>query len=382
MFRDRLRQWGMNDKNRRSAVKPKRKALRTATNGDKTSPPCMHYKTIACNSSQSVALGHENVYNVLQTPAEILVLQRTLKGILDWQQHAEDSTVDPNSFLHLFTDMERCLRVSDNTPSMYRRIAAHLRTTSAKFRDLMVTCTPLTVLYSAQELLSFAVERNRSPWYYETSRFLVNAAVEALPDSHPSLLLLRLLFSSITPSQLVMIYEVGSDVIKQCGGEAASFTFRFEMHSAAFKIGLSATMRSYADALCAATQTEATDSTRLYDVATLYHSMGQYEKSSDALQRCLAQCEGESDRGSTILLLALQLLCYLQYKQNDIVGEEITLQKILKTLLAEDQRRSQTSQLSIDTLTAISELDRFYVDHDLKEQSDALHLDYPSVFEF
>lgn len=272
--------------------------------------------------------------------------------------------------------------MSDNTPSMCRRIAAHLRTTSAKLRNLMVTCTPLTILHSVHELSYFAVERNRSPWYYETSRFLVNAAVEALPDSHLSLLLLCLLFSSITPSQLVMIYEVGSDVIKQFGGEAASFTFRFEMHSAALKIGLSATMRSHADALCVATQTEATDSTRLYDVATLYHSMGQYEKSSDALQRCLAQCEGESDRGSTILLSALQLLSYLQYEQNNFVGEEMTLQKILKTLLARDQRRSQMSQLSIDALTAISELDRFYADHDLKEQCDALRLEYPSAFEF
>ena len=380
MFRDRLRQWGMNDKNRRSAVKPKRKALRSAANRDKTSQPGSHYKTIACNSSRSVVLGHENVYNVLQTPAEILVLQRTLKGILDWQQHAEDSTVDLD-FLHLLIDMERCLRVSDNTPSMCRRIAAHLRTTSAKLRNLMVTCTPLTILQSVYVISYLTSERNCSPWYYETSRFLVNAAVEALPDSHPSLLLLCLLFSSISPSQLVMIHEVGSDVMKQCIGEAASFTFRFAMLSAASKLGLSATMRSYADALCAATQTEATDSARLYEIATLYQSTGQYEKSSDALRRCLAQCEGESDRGSTILLPALRLLSFLQSKQNDFVGEEITLQKILKTTLARDRRKLHASQLSIGELGAISELETFYAYYNLNEKRDALHLEYPSAFE-
>ena len=380
MFRDRLRQWVMNDKNRRSAVKPKRRALRSAANGDKTSQPGSHYKTIACNSSRSVVLGHENVYNVLQTPAEILVLQRTLKGILDWQQHAEDSTVDLD-FLYLLIDMEKCLRVSNNTPSMCRRTAAHLRTTSAKLRNLMVTCTPLTVLYSVHNLSAFTAERNRSPWYYETSRFPVNAAVEALPDSHPSLLLLCLLFSSITPSQLVMIYEVGSDVMKQCGGEAESFTFRFEMHSAAFKLGLGATMRSYADALCAATRTEATDSARLYDVALLYYLMGQYEKSSDALQRCLAQCEGESDRGSAGLLPALRLLSALQYKQTDFVGEEMTCQKILKTTLVRDRRKLHASQLSIDELEAISELETFCAYYNLNEKRDALHLEYPSAFE-
>lgn len=376
----------MNDKNRRSAAIPRRRrrALQLEGNGDKTSKPGPRYNTVTRKSSRPAMLYQWNIHNLLQTPQETLVLQRTLKGVLDWQQYAEYSTVDLDNhetLVDLLQIMGRCLLVGDNTPSMCQRTVAHLRTTSAKLRSHMATCTPLTILQSVYEISYLTSKRNCSPWYYETSKFLVNAAVEALPDSHPSLLLLCLLFSSITPSQLVMIYEVGSDVMKQCGGEAASFTFRFEMHSAAFKLGLGATMRSYADALCAATRTEATDSARLYDVALLYYLMGQYEKSSDALQRCLAQCEGESDRGSAGLLPALRLLSALQYKQNDFVGEEMTCQKILKTTLVRDRRKLHASQLSIDELEAIWGLETFYAYNNLNEKRDALHLEYPSAFE-
>jgi hypothetical protein len=109
--------------------------------------------------------------------------------------------------------------------------------------------------------------------------------------------------------------------------------------------------------------------------------MDQNEECADALLRCLAQCEDEGDRGSTISLPALKLLTLLKIDQEDLVGEEMTLQKVLKTTLDRDRRELHKSQLSIDALTVISELDKFYAYCDLNEKRDALHLKYPSAFE-
>ena len=77
----------------------------------------------------------------------------------------------------------------------------------------------------------------------------------------------------------------------------------------------------------------------------------------------------------------MKLLYAVQHGQNDFVGEEITLQKILKTTLARDRRELHASEFSVDALDAISRLDEFYANHSLSEQRDALHLEYPSVFE-
>jgi tetratricopeptide (TPR) repeat protein len=331
-------------------------------------------------------LGHENIHNVLQTPKEMLVLQRTIKGVLDWQQHAENSAVDLDdywAFYKLLRDTQQCLFLTDSNPFACEKITLSLRRTSAKIQSHMMTCTPLAVLHSVELLLCFAHQRDSSRWYSETSRFIINTAVEAFPDSHPSLLLLRLLFSDLTPSQLVMMYEVGSNVIEQCHGEAESFLFRGAMHRAAYGIGLSSTIRSYADAICAATH-DATDSGRLFDIASLYYSTGQWEKSADALEKCLSQLEDEGDKATSSSRNALHLLAFVKFQQEDFLGEAITVQKLLKLLeatVARDRGELDTSQLDIEALQAISWLDDIYRHHDLREQRDALHLEYPSAFE-
>lgn len=386
MFRDRLRDWRMNDKNRRSAATPRRRVLQSTNNGDKPSKPskpASHCNMFGRRSSQLAMLDHENIHNVLQTPKEILVLQRTLKGVLDWQQHAEDSMIDLEhrwAFFELLKDMQQCLIVSHNNMSMCGKITPQLRRTSAKLQSHMATCTPLAVLRSVDELLYFASNRNFSPWYYETSRFLINAAAETFPESHPSLLLIRLLLDGLTPPQLIMVYEVGSIITNQLYDEVTTLSFRIRMHSAASYIGLGAAIRSYADALCSAAPDE-TNPWRLYDMAILYYSMHQYEKAADAARRYIAQIEDEGDGNSSTLIGALQFLAVVQSEQNDFVGEEITLQKILATALARDRRELHTSQLSMDALKGISCLEGFYMYYDLSEQRDALHMDYPSAFE-
>jgi len=331
---------------------------------------------------------HGNPKNVLHTPKEILVLQRTLKGILDWQMHFEDSLADPNHnwdssriFASLIGGMYSCILVTSMNPYSCEKTMPKLRSISAKPQSCVgVICTPPAILQSIGLLSCFASERNSSPWYRETSSFLINAAVEAFPESHPSILLLRLLFSNLTPSQFVMMYEVGSNVVEQCYGEASVFQFRVDMQEAAHRNGLGGTIRSHADTLCTATH-EATDAIRLSGLAKVYSLTGQYEESAEAVRRCLAQTEDEGNGHSPAFLKALSSLASLQYAQNDFVGEGITLQKLLTTVLAKDRRETYTSELSINALRAISMLDEFYARRDLDEQRDALQLEFPSAFE-
>jgi hypothetical protein len=328
-------------------------------------------------------LGHENIHNVLQTPKEMLVLQRTIKGVLDWQQHAEVSMVDLDyrGPLHtLLGDMRRCVFEATCKSSVCGKITPLLQKLSVNIQSYMVKCTPLEILHSVDELAYFANSRNSSPWYYETWRFLVNAAVEIFPDSHPSLLMLRLLLSSLTPSQLVMMYDVGSNIIERCQGEATSFSFRVAMHTTVYGLDLSPTIKSYADAMCAATP-DATNSRRLFEIARLYRSTHQYEESADASRKCLAQLEDKGDGDELFSARVLQFLAAVQYGQNDRVGTEMSLQKSLETILVRDRRELHTSQLSIDALYIISKLDAIYVVLDLNEKRDALRLEYRSAFE-
>lgn len=388
MFRDRLRLWRMNNKNRRSSAHQILGSLPSADNGDDISKPGSHYNKIGRNSSRFVMLGHENIHKVLQTPKEMLVLQRTLKGVLDWQQHVEDSEVvlgysfgNTRTFIKWLRDMDQCLYVNSMNPFSSEKTTSQLGRISAELGShIGVTCTPLAVLCSVNFLSNFAHKRAHSSWYNETLKFLINAAIEVFPDSHPSLLLLRLLSNRLTASQLVMMYKVGSDVMKQCGGEALSFSLRTAMHSVASRFGLGATIRSYGDALCVSIS-HATNTVDLHIIARLYGSLREYEKSADAVRRHLAQIEDKAGGDSPTSIAPLRFLAFVQYKQKDCAGEEATLQKILKITLARDRREVHTSQLTVDALDAISELDAFYVRHDLNEQRDILHLEHPSAFE-
>ena len=388
MFRDRLRQWGMNDKNRRSAARPGRRALRSERNEDRTSRHGPHHDAISRTSSPPGVLYRENIHNLLQTSKETLVLQRTLKGVLDWYQHTEGLMVELDhsqdntlTFVNLVHDMTQCLYVSCVNPYSCEKTTSKLRGASAELRrHFGVTCTPSAVFFALDALSSLACSQATNQWYYATARFIVNAAVEEFPATHPSLLLILLLFSDFTSSQLVMMYELGWNVIEQCYGKARAFSFRVGMHSAASRMGLDATISSYADALCATTP-DTTDPRCLFDIARLCISTGRYKESGVAVRRCLALLENEVDGDCSTLIDALQLLAAVQFSQNDLVGEEETLQRIVKIALARDRRELHTSQLSIDALNAISELDEIYAHHNLDEKRDALRLEFPSAFE-
>lgn len=385
MFRDRLRLWHMN-KNRPSAAYQRRRAVKPVDNGDETSRPGFHHTTTYHSVPRPATPDHGALINLMHTPKEMLVLQRTHKAILDWQQHLEDSLVGPNrthddKFFNLVTDMAGCLYVSYANPLSCGKITPHLRTMSAEFQDRVgAICTPTSILQSGWTLLSLASHRNENQWYHETSRFLINTAAEAFPDSHPSLLLLHLLFGDLTPSKLVMIYEVGSSVLQRSYGEAMAFRFRFTMCSAAFDMGHGATFKVFADVLCAATR-DSDEATRLFQAAQTYLSMGSYERCSEAAQRCLAQLEAASNRHDVKVATTLWVLAQSQQRQQDFAGGESSLRRIIEIVLAKDRRVLRSSQLSVQALEAISCLDQLYEVCDMNEQRDALHLEFPSAFE-
>ena len=386
MIRDRLRRWRLNDKNRRGAANQRRKTLQLANNRSNDKNPSSRHATVYHSSLRPTMPNHGNLQNVLHTSKEILILQRTLKGILDWQQHLQEPLLDQDysydntcNFVYLVLDMEKCLYVSSMNPFSRGKITTQLQSTSAKFKSrVRDICTPLAILRSVEILSGFAYNRNYNPWYHQTSRFLVDTAAEAFQDSHPSLLLLHLLFSGPTASQLAMLCELGSDIMQRFYGEAEAFWFRVAIHIVVSSAGLDAAIGFHADELCATTET---DARRWYEVAKLYQSMGQYEKSEDAVRRCMAQLEVEGDANGSKLIAALQFLAGVQSKQNDLAGQELTLQEILEVTLARDWDELHTSQLSVDALEAVSDLEVFYARHGLNEQRDALHLEYPSAFE-
>jgi hypothetical protein len=388
MLRDRLRQWGMNDKNRRSTANSRRRALQPANNRSNHQKFGSCHTPIYCSSPQQITPNHGNLQNVLHTPKEMLVVQRTLKGILDWQHHLDDSMVDPNHSLdntrifgNLVNDMAICLYVSLVNPFSCGKITPQLRTMSAKLQSCIgVMCTPPAILRSIGVLSTFMRHRNVNQWYHETSRFLVNTAVEAFPDSHPSLLLLHLLFSDPTLPQLAMVYEVGSSIMQRLYGETEAFSFCIGMHFVVSRMGLDATFRSFAELLYASTHVS-NDAMRLFNIARLHYSMGWYERCSEAAQRCLAQLEAQNNPHDSGIILTLKVLAESQQLQQDFAGQETSLQRILKIVLARDRRKLRDSQLSLKALDAISRLDDFFASREMHEQRDALRLEYPSAFE-
>lgn len=387
MFRDRLRLWHMN-KNQRSAANRRRRALQLANDRGNNEHPESQNTPVYRSSPQPTMPNRGNLQNVLHTPNETLILQRTLKGILDWQQNLEDPLVDPkhssgsaSTFSNLINNMVRCLCAGNLNPLCRGKLTPQLRSTSAKLQSLIrVICTPLAILRAVGVLSSLVIGPNYDPWYHETSRFLVNAAVEAFPDSHPSLLLLQLLFSEPTPSQLAMVYEAGSSMMQRFRGDEKAFTFCVAMHALVFKMGLGATFRSSANDLCASMR-DSNDAARFYKIAKLHLSMGSYDECSAAAQKSLAQLDAEGNKRDLGLINTLWVLANSQQKQQDFTGEESSVRRILDLVLATDRRRLRSSQLSVDALEAISRMDEFYECHQMNEQRDALHLEFPSAFE-
>ena len=386
MFRDRLRHWGINDKNRRGTVKTRRNVVGSAKNEDLTFiQPVPSQHTAYCGPSQPIL---PRIENVLHTPDETRQLQRVLKGVLDWQQQLDISQNamdkhlrDEYHFTRQLDDIAYALELNRYQPLTCRKVTRELQRKCAELRSCMgVSCTPLAIFRSAGHLLWFAKQREGSAWHFETSKFLVKAAAEALPSTHPTLLLLHLLSGDSTPAQLVTVYGAGSCVMQRCHGRSETARFAAGFLSSAIEAGLDAAFGSDADKICATTSS-VNHSGHLILLAQLCLSTHRYKESTDAIRRCLAKLEDEGDGVSWDSTEALWFLARLQFYQGDLVGEEISLQNILAITLALDEPVFHGSHLSLKALRAISNLDMFYQRNTLKEKRDALCLKYPSAFE-
>jgi hypothetical protein len=217
MFRDRLRQWGMNDKNHRGNIDRRRKVTQSADNRDKiTAQQDSCQPTASLKPTQPIMSVHQNLSSVLCTPKEMRMLHRALKGVLDWQKEFEDSTYtrDGNPIGQMLTDIQEALRWNYQKPLTCTKVSRQLQKTGAALqRRMKEPCGLLDIHQFVGALLQLAKRRNYSAWDHSTFTFLSKMAAEALSISHPSLLLFHLLLSEPTPAHLVMIYDVGCSVV-------------------------------------------------------------------------------------------------------------------------------------------------------------------------
>jgi hypothetical protein len=157
MFRDRLRQWGMNDKNHRGNIDRRRKVTQSADNRDKiTAQQDSCQPTASLKPTQPIMSVHQNLSSVLCTPKEMRMLHRALKGVLDWQKEFEDSTYtrDGNPIGQMLTDIQEALRWNYQKPLTCTKVSRQLQKTGAALqRRMKEPCGLLDIHQSVGALL-------------------------------------------------------------------------------------------------------------------------------------------------------------------------------------------------------------------------------------
>ncbi|GAB7324850.1 hypothetical protein MBLNU13_g08679t1 [Cladosporium sp. NU13] len=229
MFRDRLRQWGLNDKNR-SDVARKRQATSNET-------------TVALRSTPH--------------PSKERPLQQALKRILDWQNHLHNSGVDSRdvlnhtrSFYGMFQNLSSALKFDRSNQSRCANATQMLHKASAAFQNhLEPIFTPIALLSSIRLILEILSRRGLDEWYRSTSEFLSQTMIETLSSTHPTLLLLQAFFADgMSLEGLALIYKVGSTIIRRVYDEMTAVDFRLDFISAALETYPLADFALYANA--------------------------------------------------------------------------------------------------------------------------------------
>ena len=338
-------------------------------------------------STRPSLLGHENVHNVLCTPKEVLVLQRTLKSVLDWQEHIEILQApskkvrkDECRLAMLLVTIMNALNLNHRVPWQCEKATRLLQSKSEALQNhIRVTCTPPAVFRSIKMLIRLASQGEYSAWHYQTIQFFVNTAAEILPSSHPSLLLIRLLFEEPTAAQLAMVYEQGFRTMQRCYGGAEADYFRAEFLTAVFGNGLGATFRSSAESLCRSSS-DTNDGRSLLRIAQMCYSMDRDDECETFLRKCWTRLKAEGKGKSADSLAALHLLSILQNLREDYAGEVKSLRKYLAIELIRDRRSCHGPQLSMNALLVIADLDDLYRSLGLGEQRVALRSEFPDAF--
>jgi hypothetical protein len=386
MFRDRLRQWGMNDKNHRGTINQKRKVVHMANNRDKlTAQPYLRHPIASCDPIKLITFVHESPSRGLPAPKETRMVQRALKSVLDWQNDFEVSRttggVCPSAspIARLLLNIKNALGLNHEMPSACTRVTQELNRCGAALESQLKTaCSPTDVFRSAHTLLYFAQQRTDSAWYRSTSEFLFRTIAEALPGSHPSRLLFHILLGEPTPAQLVTIYEVGCSFMHRCHGEVVAMRFRAKFLATMRFIWPRAAFESYADSYCD-NVSHIDDTWCLHDIADLQYRMRRYKESAELAKRCLALLEDRGNENSLRSADVWRILVCIQQTQ----GEETSLNQILKISLILNTRPTSNSYSPLDLhlKRATFDLEDFYRRHGLDAQRNALRQEFVSAFE-
>jgi hypothetical protein len=383
MLRDRYRQWGINDKNRRSA--PKKVSYTTVAE--------MHGGAVCCHQDQQFGGGmRQNDPNAnislqppLYIPNRARLLHQTLKSVHDWQLHfneqggRREAVMSASIWLrtHL-RGMGWAVHCLENLPSRDQSALAfkRLREASIIIHDnLEAKCSPPVVMMSMTALLKFGSPDNRpsSIYSYAAKRFFLGIAAEILPVSHPTLLLLRLFLCEQCPEALPAICRAGGDVIGQCVGANSEdiWTSQIDLSHAATISDANPepeTCFGSPDAeISTATGEEAAAICELTFVYRLHSLSTLRAQHRDDLRKAYG---------------AYQLLSVSQSWLNDSVGEEVSLQNALQLArLMESDADGRSGDLSFELLQAIRDLYCYYEDRGNAERCRDLRLEYPAFFQ-
>jgi hypothetical protein len=394
MFRDRLRLWGMNDKNQRRALNNCRRVKFSAGNEDVVSDKRRARHRMTASDLWIRLSIDARIHNTLSTSKKNRYWQRALKGVFDWHQSLQDSTVevdegllrdDPRTFHDLFLDMYRAVNAVSVSPWTCKSATRKLQNASAAIdshmRSTSIRNTPLTLLVVIRPLQALANRRNFDEWHDTASRFLLKTTAENLPACHPTLLLIKaLLLDDAASEWLAIVYELGSDIIQRYYGRSFAESFQFDVVSGALCINPDAAIGSHIDMMCAAAR-NSNDAGRLLQLADLYYLKGRYPEAAYFAQRCLTRLRDIGEMDSWDAVDVWWQLSNSQRMQRDFTGEEESLLNAHAVTLSITRKKSHGSELSTDLLRSLSDLYGFYERNHSKQKCEALRVEYPSAFE-
>jgi hypothetical protein len=394
MIRDRLRLWGMNDKNKHTTPYKRRGSSRLASNKEIVSNQRKaHYQTPGAYLRMRLSVD-ARIHGTLSTPEKLRSWQHAVKGVLDWQQSLQESAVevdedllrdDATTLYDLLLDIHdavhmisanpwTCKSATRNLAKSSAAIASHLKSTS-------IRNTPLAVFRAIQLLQILAGRRNSNVWYETATRFLLKTTAEALPACHPTLLLMKALLLDDSASEgLAIVYELGIGIMQRYHGEPSAAAFQCDVVSGALHVDPQAAIGSHVDMICAAAN-DSNDVRRLFDLADLSYLKGRSPEAAHFAQRCLARLRDLGKQNSREAAAAWRLIPRSQHMQQDVTGEEESLLNAHAVTLTITRDTDHESELSTDVLCSVSDLYEFYEDHHLEEKCEALRVEYPSVFE-
>jgi hypothetical protein len=397
MFRDRLRLWGMNDKNQRRALMNFR-GVKSSTGNYVIVSDQRKARHLTIGTGLWIRLSIDaRIHDALSTPKEFEPWQRALQGVLDWQKSLQDSAVEPSevdqnllrddddTFYKLLLDVTNAVFLANASPwfckSATRRLEeasaamdCHLKSTSRR-------SNPAVVLRAAQTLQILAGRRNSSEWHDMASKFLLKATAETLPACHPTLLLMKALILDGSVSEgLSILYELGFDIIQQNRGDLLATAFQYGVIRGALSVDRDAAIGSHADSMFAA-ESNIRGARRLYQLAELSRLKGRFAEAVHLAQEYLAQLPNLGSQHKFCAVEAWWSLSQSQRMQQDTTGEEESLLNALTVVLAVEGYTKHGVELSINVLQSLSDLYRFYERNSFQEKCEALRIEYPSAFE-